>query len=221
MSSHQLVSRVAAIGLGLLASAALSTSASAGVIYQSATYTGVDTGEYILTENDTIGAVFTIEKATQITAIGAQFGGFPSGAIFGAILPVASPTSFPAGSSDDLAAISLAHVVFSVPQATAIDLSEPLAVTLAPGSYAVVFGSGQFGATGFAGLGSENDPVGSPTLIRSFFSTDWDSFDDTGVRLVVQGFAVPEPATWAMMIGGFAGVGAAMRRQRKAATVQA
>ena len=68
-----------------------------------------------------------------------------------------------------------------------------------------------------AGLGFENDPVGSPTLIRSFFSSDWDSFDDTGVRLVVEGNAVPEPATWAMMIGGLAGVGATIRGRRRGA----
>lgn len=35
-----------------------------------------------------------------------------------------------------------------------------------------------------------------------------------------QGAAVPEPATWAMMLVGFAGVGAAMRRRRRPALAQ-
>ena len=196
-----------ALGLALAATGA----DAASTVYESATYTGQDTGEYILTGDDLIGAVFTLTKTTAITGIGAQFGGFPSGDIFGAIVPVASLSDFPAGASDDLAAISLADVVFAVPQATAIDLMEPLNVTLAPGSYAVIFGSGQFGATGFAGLGFENDPVGSPTLIRSFFSTDWDSFSDTGVRIDVEGAALPEPMTWVMLVIGFGALGMGVR----------
>jgi hypothetical protein len=38
----------------------------------------------------------------------------------------------------------------------------------------------------------------------------------SGVDLFDNGGAVPEPATWAMMLIGFAGVGMAMRRSRKA-----
>lgn len=208
------------IGLicGALGLALASTSTDAAIVYQSATYTGQDTGEYILTDNNFMGAVFTLTKTTAITGIGAQFGGFPSGDIFGAIVPVGSPTDVPAGASTNLAAISLADVVFAVPQATAIDLIEPLKVTLGPGSYAVIFGSGQFGATGFAGLGSLNDPVGSPTLIRSFFSDSWDSFSDAGVRFVVEGAALPEPTTWAMMVVGFGALGMAMRSRQKLAS---
>jgi hypothetical protein len=200
------------IGLcGALGLALATINADAATVYQSATYSAQDTGEYILNDNNIMGAVFTLTKTTAITGIGAQFGGFPSGEIFGAIVPVASPADVPAGSSDGLAAISLADVVFAVPQATAIDLIEPLKVTLGPGSYAVVFGTDQFGATGFAGLGFLNDPVGSPTLIRSFFSTGWDSFSDTGVRFVVEGTALPEPMTWAMIVVGFGVLGMVMR----------
>ncbi len=215
MTTHHLAKRSIGLICGAIAFALASTSADATTIYESATYTGQDTGEYILTENNFMGAVFTLTKTTAITGIGAQFGGFPSGDIFGAIVPVASPTDFPAGSSDDLASISLADVVFAVPQATAIDLTEPLNVTLGPGSYAVIFGSGQFGATGFAGLGDLNDPVGSPTLIRSFFSTGWESFTDTdGIRFTVEGTALPEPMTWLMMVAGFGALGMTLRNRQ-------
>lgn len=204
--------RGVAIGIGLFTAALSTSAAAAGIVYQSASYTGVDDGEYILTADDSIGAAFTVTRTTTVTGIGAQFGGFPSGTIFGAIVPLASLSAFPAGASTDLAAISVADVVFSVPQGT-VDLVEPVSASLAPGSYAVIFGSGQFGATGFAGLGDENNPVGSPTLIRSFFSDGWDTFSDTGVRLVVQG-TVPEPSAWAMMLAGFAGVGCMVRRRK-------
>lgn len=217
--SHRSIStRTIGLICGALGLALASTNADAAIVYQSATYTGQDTGEYILTDNNFMGAVFTLTRTTAITGIGAQFGGFPSGDIFGAIVPVGSPTDVPAGPSTNLAAISLADVVFAVPQATAIDLIEPLKVTLGPGSYAVIFGSGQFGATGFAGLGSLNDPVGSPTLIRSFFSDSWDSFSDTGVRFVVEGAALPEPTIWAMMVVGFGALGMAMRSRQKLAS---
>lgn len=209
--------RSAAVAIALI-SASLSSVAEAGTVYQSAAYTGADTGEYILSSDDLIGAAFTLTQKTTITAIGAQFGGFPAGQIFGAIVPVSSSTLLPTFSSSNIEANSLAHVVFSVPTATAIDLAEALSVTLNAGTYGVVFGSGAFGANGNAGLGFMNDPVGSPNLFRSFFSNDWEAFGDTGVRLFVEGDAVgavPEPTTWAMMLIGFAGLGAVTHYRRR------
>ncbi|QYE35362.1 MULTISPECIES: PEPxxWA-CTERM sorting domain-containing protein [Sphingosinicellaceae] len=202
------------VALGMLAA----VPADALVIYQSAAYSGVDSGEYILSENNFMGAVFTLGRTTAITGIGAQFGGFPGGNIFGAIVPLSSRAAFPAGKSTDLADISLGHVVFAVTGATQ-DLVAPLPLTLSAGTYGVIFGSGQFGATGYAGLGYENTPSGSPTLFRSFFSDDWASFSDTGVRITVEGAtaAVPEPAAWALMIAGFGMVGFAARRRTRTA----
>ena len=215
---RNVIARRAAAAVIALIAASVSTMAEAGTVYQSATYTGAVTGEYILSNNDLIGAAFTLTQTTKITAIGAQFGGFPSGQIFGAIVPVSGSTLLPNFASSDIAANSLAHVVFSVPTATAIDLAEPLSITLSAGTYGVVFGSGAFGATGWAGLGYLNDPAGSPNLFRSFFSNDWEAFGDTGVRVFVEGdavSAVPEPSTWAMMLIGFAGLGAVTRYRRR------
>jgi hypothetical protein len=67
----------------------------AAVVFESASFTGVDTGEYIGQANRLIGAAFTITETTAITGIGAQFGGFPSGTIFGAIVPLPSGTDSP------------------------------------------------------------------------------------------------------------------------------
>lgn len=220
MSRNIIGRRSVAAAIALLA-ASLSSMAKAGTVYESATYTGADTGEYILSNNDLIGAAFTLTQKTTITAIGAQFGGFPSGQIFGAIVPVSSSTLLPTFASSGIEANSLAHVVFSVPTVTAIDLAESLSVTLNAGTYGVVFGSGAFGANGNAGLGFLNNPVGSPNLFRSFFSNDWDAFGDTGVRLFVEGNAVgavPEPSTWAMMMIGFAGLAAVTRYRRRSST---
>jgi len=49
-------------------------------------------------------------------------------------------------------------------------------------------------------------------------ATIWQSFDMYDFQLTgLQGPAVPEPTTWALMILGFGAVGAAMRRRRLAA----
>ncbi len=57
----------------------------------------------------------------------------------------------------------------------------------------------------------------APTNVR-FYLYDDNSFDNTGgVSVAVTG-AVPEPASWAMMILGMGAVGFAMRRRRVATT---
>ena len=66
----------------------------AAVVFESASFTGIDTGEYIVQDGRFIGAAFTVTQTTAITGIGAQFGGFPDGTIFGAIV-LSSPTAFP------------------------------------------------------------------------------------------------------------------------------
>jgi hypothetical protein len=209
---HMLTAAIAA-NLAILAAP---VSASAKLVLETATYTGVDTGETIVQDGRFVGAAFTLGGTEQITSIGAQFGGFPSGSIFAAIVPLASQTSLPSFLASDIAANAIADVVFSVPMAVAIDYSVPLNVTLSAGSYAVVFGSGAFGANGFAGLGEENNAVGSTNWMSTLFDNTWSEDSLDGVRITLT--AAPEPSTWAMLIIGFAGLGAAQRfhaRRRK------
>lgn len=214
---QSVIKRLAPFALGIAAMTAMPSFAA--TVYESATYTGDDTGEYIIQDGRSIGAAFTLAQATDITGIGAQFGGFPSGTIFGAIVALSAPDAYPAGDPSDLASIALAHTVFSVPTATAVDLLTPLSVSLAAGNYAVIFGSGQFGASGFAGLGELNDTVGSPALFQTLFGNEWLAESDQGIRIFVEGTpaataAVPEPASWALMIAGFGLTGVALRRRK-------
>ena len=73
------------------AAGAVATSADAKTIFETATFTGVDTGEYIVSDTRYFGVAFTLDKTTEITGIGGQFGGFPSGTIFGAIVSLRPP----------------------------------------------------------------------------------------------------------------------------------
>lgn len=223
MSIFRSHARKALLAIGLLATFVVPVKAA--TILETASYTGIDNGEYIVQASRFLGTSFTITQTTNITAIGAQFGGFPGGTIFGAIVPLASLTALPAGSPSGLEAISLADVVFSVAGGTH-DLLESLSVTLDPGTYGVIFGSGLFGADGFAGLGDGNTPNGSPTYFdyQEVVSNNWKSLDANGVRIVVEGnivAAVPELSTWAMLLLGFAGVGFVGLRRRKGAAFSA
>jgi hypothetical protein len=203
---HKIGTVAAAACLMGLAAAAAPDAANAGIIFSTADYTGVDTGEYVVSDDRYFGVAFTLDKTTEITGIGGQFGGFPSGTIFGAIVSLASATSLPSFAPSEIEANSLAHVVFAAPSETT-DLTEKLDITLGAGSYAVVFGSGAFGADGWGGLGDQNDSIGSPSFFTylSWNGNSWATASMDGVRITVSG--VPEASTWAMMLGGFAGLG--------------
>src|ERR1700722_6871492 len=158
-----------------LAAEAVATSADAKTIFETATFTGVDTGEYIVSDTRYFGVAFTLDQTTEITGIGGQFGGFPGGTIFGAIVSLPSATSFPDFTPSTIEANSLAHVVFASPSDTT-DLTEKVDVTLSAGAYGVVFGSGAFAAEGFGGLGDGNNSMGSPNFF-TYFQLDSDSWE--------------------------------------------
>jgi hypothetical protein len=72
--------------------------------------------------------------------------------------------------------------------------------------------------------GTGNGPVDTPGGVTAFYrfnaGTNLDSIDFTngsvsGVSLYSTGAAVPEPAAWALMVGGFGFIGASMRRRQR------
>ena len=178
--------------------------------------------------NQFIGTSFSISDAVHVTTIGGDMGTSPGGDIFGAIVPVPAPGTVPGVAPLEIESIALANTVFSAATGhpTTVDFRTPLAVDLAPGDYALIFGSGLFGATGQGFLGTNNIPIpGSVT-----FSTDnapppqgfplgrWNGpfFGDI-LRLVVEGeiSPIPEPSTLLLLASGLAGL-AAWRRKKAA-----
>ena len=202
-----MIRTLAAACLMSLAAGAVAASADAKTIFETATFTGVDTGEYIVSNTRYFGVAFTLDKTTEITGIGGQFGGFPSGTI----VSLPSATSFPDFTPSTIEASSLAHVVLAAPSETT-DLTEKVDVSLSAGTYGVVFGSGAFGTDGNGGLGGNNNTVGSPNFF-TYFQFDGDSWEAAsldGARITVSG--VPEASTWALMLIGFGGLGFAGAR---------
>ena len=136
------------IAIALALNALITLPAHADTILETASFTGTHNGDYTVSATRFIAASFAVSNPTEITGIGGEFGGYPSGKIFGAIVPLANLTSFPSVAPSQIPSISLADVVFSTSGNTppkGNDLLEPLSVTLSPGAYAVVFGSGLFG----------------------------------------------------------------------------
>jgi len=85
----------------------------------------------------------------------------------------------------------------------------------------VAFSPGYFGDFNLqfqSDLAGGPDPIVGGTPGLSFECADsWGCPDAGEIRYVASGFAtpVPEPATWAMLLLGFGGLGAAMRNQRR------
>jgi hypothetical protein len=160
-----------------------------------------------------IGADFSVTAPTQITSIGASFGDTAltsgTGSIFGAIVSVDPVTGLPTQPVESLASITLGDVVFT-PSADG-DATAALSLTLQPGTYGLVFGSGLFGATGVADLLAGNDTVGTPSIFENDFAAFSQDPSDTDVRLFVN--AVPEPASLAILSSAGALI-AGFRRRR-------
>jgi hypothetical protein len=190
--------------------AALATPAVAAVIYESATLgpigqfggTGVFSDQFV-------GARFEITAPTTVTAIGGHlYGSYDS--IFGAIIALDSmdalPQGFPFAGGEVLASTAF------TPDSPSTDYRTPLSVTLAPGTYALVFGTGQFGATGEGMMPSNNTDLPGASYFWWNGST-WQDGGFSSARFVVEGdSAVPEPTTVALAGMAFGALALLRRR---------
>ena len=187
-----------------------------------------------------IGAAFQVttpESALSVTANIDAYGATSGGATgdggnqqaFAEIVSLSSLSSLPAvpgtpGSSISswLVANDLGHSVFTVPS-VAGDVSTVLnfSSALGAGNYAVIFGSGLYGATGGINLTSGNTTNGTPNI---FSSATYDSFasvgPDSGIRIAVAS-PVPLPAGLPLLLSGLGGLGLVGRRAARKAALQA
>jgi hypothetical protein len=198
-----------------------------GAIYESALFNGSVGGGYTLGGQEPylqyLGARFTIESPVHLTAIGANIEEFLSGDLFGVILTLPGPNALPSGSPFDSSTV--ASVVFQAPSFPTQDLTIPLNTTLRPGTYGLVFGSGQFGATGAGAMSTNDIPLQGVNLFawnKQSLSSEPGWYDVGGlccgfaIRFVVYGdviTAVPEPGSVILVCS--AGVFVALSRCRK------
>jgi hypothetical protein len=211
------------VGLALLPS---TVSADPIRIYESAELgpTGQTNLGFAIFEGQFVGLRFPVLTPTEITHIGGHFGGSGDDeTIFGAIVRLSSSSDLPDSadlSTNDVLKATVLHL--SRPSR---DFTAPLSLTVEAGWYAVIFGSGLFGATGGGGFGTDNivtNPINGfiqsgGILHPASYGSIGGRFGDP--RVFVDGTPltpVPEPGTLLLLGTGAAAILAGSRRRRSA-----
>ena len=156
-----------------------------------------------------LGARFHLDSTVEVTAIGGTMAGLEEGTFFGAILSLEDSESLPIGQPINNSEV-VASTLFTLSDTQ--DYRFPLSTRLTKGDYALVFGSGQLGASG--GVGMMKWMTTSGTLDFISWTSSWDHWDAGGysnLRFIVEGTVVPEPAT--LLLLGMGGL--ALLRKRK------
>ena len=128
-------------------------------IYQSTPPHATDRGGSVVAASQFIASRFYVPAPARTSRIGGTLVG--SGNVFGAIVALTGPNDFP--DSYDLSTSDVLGTAL-IPAATAAPyiVSAPLNVALTAGWYAIVFGSGRFGATGSGAAPSNGGGAGQP-----------------------------------------------------------
>ncbi len=193
-------------------------------------------GEPVIYSNESIGTNqflgwrFQLTDPLQVTEIGGHVGTFlpnsnseldtGNGEVFGAIVSLSDSNAVPKVNPFQLEEEVLASTSFS-PGFPSRDVTVPLFVKLNPGNYALIFGTGLFGASGYGFMPDfQQDFPGS----SYFFSVDtfWEGGGGfRGARFVVKGESVvftpiPEPTcTLGLLTLGISGAGLLLKRKHK------
>ncbi|MGZ8271101.1 MAG: PEP-CTERM sorting domain-containing protein [Methylophilus sp.] len=211
----------------------LISKAHAGVLFESATGpfdpAGCCGGSGI-SNSQFIGSVFTVNETINVDGIGGHFNNIPSspsfaamvglgGSIFGAIVNL-DGSGLPSGDLTNLGGV-IASTVFT--PNSGVDTLTSLNATLSAGTYGLIFGSGQFGATGSTTLtliqpGEVITSDGDAISINTSSFPSW-SFFNEGLnrnRIFLSGVvvtSVPEPDTYLMLILGLVFISIFMKRK--------
>jgi hypothetical protein len=119
------------------------------------------------------------------------------------------------GACDDLPTCSALEIVFGDPRNDGSVLARSFgALNSSPISKALIGGAYDPYFVPFSFVPLDADPQADPPLSPEI---TYDKFLKSNVSTDTNPGAVPEPATWAMMLGGFGVAGVAMRRRRKSA----
>lgn len=148
---------------------------------------------------------FQLSQTVKTTGVGGHFvdDTRTDNTFFGAIVELENGTDFP--DSGDLSTSDLvAATLLTLPHPSA-EVFGDLDVVLEPGWYALVFGSGLFGATGSGAAVLNNPDIGSPSYIAHQTGSGWLELSTLpgpfhNYRLVVEGKAIPEPDSVAAIV---------------------
>jgi hypothetical protein len=151
-----------------------------------------------------IGDRFELTSRSLITAVGGHFvgeGATPS-TIFGAIVRLGGPLDLP--DDTDLMPPHLLGTTNLVLPEKSEEVIGSMMVTADPGWYAVIFGSGAFGADGAGALIGNNTDLGTPSRLERqpiIEGTGWGNLSPLfkNYRVIVRGEVVPEPSALSLV----------------------
>lgn len=154
-----------------------------GLIFESAVI-GPPSGDgALVTDYQYLGARFTVSAPTQLSSVGGRMRG--DGTLFAAVVRLSDPTAVPSGSPFTA---TVAVALITPPPAAAEDVTVPMNVVLQPGPYALVFGTGRFGAAGFGVMPFNNlDLPGASYFHWRGDPMVWVDGGMTGVRFFAAG----------------------------------
>jgi hypothetical protein len=191
-----------ALGAAPVLLLAFALDARALTIFESATLgSSSTTNKGDVSSSQSFGVRFELTAAVQTTEIGGHFlRANTSGnqLVYGAVVALSGPTDFPDSTSlttSDVIGFALLGPLTS----PSSEVSAELELVLTPGWYALVYGSGGLGASGFGGIVEADTDVGSPDYFRQTFGTWTETFPPNDQRFFLKGI-VPEPAT-ALLLG--------------------
>lgn len=207
------------LSAGALLLGLASIPAHASTIFSSADYNANEPGDFNIDNASFVGASFQLTQATTITGIGGHFSQYSYDNIFGAIVSASSLNALPTVTAANLASLALASTSLA-PDGS--DQLGSVSITLGPGTYDVIFGSGLWGTTGGSGLATgQTDNINSAAALFQTVNggASWSLLGENDVRIDVVGTpvsAVPVPAALPLFASGLLGLMGAARRRRKA-----
>lgn len=212
--------RILGWALAAALTAAAATSVHAATLFESATQgPAVQNFGFGLGVNQYLAARFTLDAPAHVQEIGGYIGGSTDEhVLFGAIIALTSPSALPTGAPFDPGEV-IASTTFAPgydPDPPYREYVAPLAVDLAAGAYALVFGAGRFGSpvSDGGGMGGLNGDI--PGSADYFFwdGTQWKEDGFSGARFLVFGEPIPEPSALSLLIAPLIVV--CRRRKRRA-----
>ncbi len=193
--------------------------ASAAILFESGTLgpTGIPRTEIAGGSNVSpvvfVGVRFHLDPPVITTQVGGHFvkNTGANESLFGAIVSLTDENDFPdSGNLSTPDVVDTTLLSFPTPSNEVFgDLSNPLS----PGWYALVFGSGLYGATGSGVALNNGGDIGEPEYIAFQPGFGWSNLEGflSDFRFIVTGEIVPEPATVGLALLVFLGICARRR----------
>lgn len=147
------------------------------------------------------GVRFQLNSPVATSQVGGHFVARPDAgqSFFGAIVQLDGNGDFP--NSNDLSTPDVLGATLLTFPPTSAEVFGDLNLSLQPGWYALLFGSGLFNATGVGASLLNNTDVGTPDYIGFQFGFGWgERASQNGKRFLFEGVIVPEPRVPAQVI---------------------